>query len=129
MENHELKFKIIVLDRSYDTKCSDEDCQPMCDALNFDKYAKREIEAEVIESYVTLYPIPARDIISVNWGGWETDLSFELFDMLGNVVGKHTLLAKDNNATFELNLRSGSYSYRILSEGVIVKQGNLSIVK
>ncbi len=78
---------------------------------------------------IYIYPLPANNLLFIELSNMNTqDISFELYDVLGNLVLKQNLDADFNSVSLD-NFASAVYQYRIMQSGKLVKSDKLIISK
>lgn len=82
-------------------------------------------------SAVNVYPNPNKGTFSVECTISDTETGeFELYDLVGRKQFGHILQGGENSLTIsEQNLISGIYFYRLLSNGALMRQGKVVVIK
>ncbi|MCP4442344.1 MAG: T9SS type A sorting domain-containing protein [Aureispira sp.] len=92
-------------------------------------YTPKEVEKEVAQFDVKVYPNPMLDQATIEINGTEDQvLSFQLYDMLGHRLISKTINSNENAQINRQNLPAGMYIYRINdAEGTSIEVGKLKI--
>ena len=77
-----------------------------------------------VNSEIALYPTPTSGVVTVNIEYQNSSTTFEVFDMLGNLVSKEFLHNKTQTLNF-FKLSAGIYTYKVLNGQSILKIGRL----
>ncbi len=129
-DNYKSKVvKIVILDRTFPPSCKDEDCQPLCGALEFREPANRPKTNEQGDLNINVYPNPSNGQLMIDADGIGDSFTFELSDMLGNTVLTKKIDNSDGPINIAIEAQPGVYNYRLLLGTNIVKQGTITIIK
>ncbi|MBP9882820.1 MAG: T9SS type A sorting domain-containing protein [Chitinophagales bacterium] len=105
-----------------------------CYSLSYEKTEGSEKEEDefffaALEQAYRIYPNPATDWVNIVYD-LSSDAVFELFNAYGSKVASVTLYHYFKNRTLNVsNLPAAVYGFRITSNGELMQQGNLAVVR
>lgn len=80
---------------------------------------------DVKEAPVSVYPIPASDIITFSWDEKYPRLNIELYDLTGKRIVSRSI---ENNETLAVDqLSSGIYLYKLMDNNELIQIGKISL--
>ncbi len=80
---------------------------------------------DVLDNPISVFPNPASEMITINWGEKYSSLSLELYDLTGKQVISRSI---ENNETVRVdNLSRGMYLYKLTDNNDFIQTGKISL--
>ncbi len=80
---------------------------------------------DVLDNPISVFPNPASEMITINWGEKYSSLNLELYDLTGKQVISRSI---ENNETIRVdNLSRGMYLYKLTDNNDFIQTGKISL--
>lgn len=90
---------------------------------------KKENSPELNKSIGDVYPNPANDVLQLDYNLNDTKASFQLFNMMGQLLYSEHISGSGHLTMSTQLLTSGVYAYRVISGDKMLKQNKVVVIK